>query len=232
MTDANAILKRLTDEGVRRVKLGITDIDGILRGKYVSLEKFTSALISGLGFCDVIFGWDIGDALYDNVKFTGWHTGYPDAHARIDCDTMRLIPWEPGTAFFLMDLMDGKGDPLAISPREVCRRVLNRARDGGYLLRLAAEYEFWFFRETPQSVREKAFRNLTPLSPGMFGYSVLRASQNSDLVLDLLEQLAAFSIPLEGLHTETGPGVYEAAIAVDEGIAAADKATLFKTAVK
>jgi glutamine synthetase len=81
-------------------------------------------------------------------------------------------------------------------------------------------------------VREKSFRGLTPLSPGMFGYSVLRASQNSELVIDLMQHLNAFGIPLEGFHTETGPGVYEAAIAVDTGLASADKGVLFKTAVK
>ncbi len=88
------------------------------------------------------------------------------------------------------------------------------------------------FRETPQTLREKHFRDLTPLSPGMYGYSVLRASQNAPIVLDLIDQLTAFDIPLDGFHTETGPGVYEAAIAVDKCVAAADKAALFKTAVK
>ena len=70
------------------VKLGVFDLDGILRGKYVSRDKFESAAQSGLGFCDVIFGWDSSDALYDNVRYTGWHTGYPDAHARIDLATI------------------------------------------------------------------------------------------------------------------------------------------------
>src|SRR5262249_34079109 len=59
-----------------------------------------------------------------------------------------------------------------------------------------------------------------------------RASQNSALVIDLMEGLNGFGVPLEGFHTETGPGVYEAAIAVEEGITAADRAALFKTAVK
>jgi glutamine synthetase len=232
MTTAADVLNRLSDAGVKRVKLGATDIDGVLRGKYISLDKFASVASSHLGFCDVIFGWDIGDALYDNVRYTGWHTGYPDARACVDLGTMRLIPWEPGTAFFLMDLQRKTGDPLPVSPRQVLARVLERARQMGYGVKLAAEYEFWMFKETPQSLREKAFRGLTPLSPGMFGYSVLRASQNSALVLDLIDQLAAFDVPLEGFHTETGPGVYEAAIAAEEGLAAADKATLFKTAVK
>lgn len=231
MSDAAAIVDKLAQEGIHRIKLGVTDIDGILRGKYISFDKFKSSY-AGLGFCDVIFGWDIGDVLYDNSSFTGWHTGYPDAQAKVDLSTLRKIPWEPGTAFLLMDLFAKDGAPLSLSPRQVFRNVLAQASDRGYTAHFAAEYEFWMFRETPQSLREKSFRDLTTLSPGMFGYSVLRASQNAPLVLDLIDQLEAFDVPLEGFHTETGPGVYEAAICVDKGLAAADKAALFKTAVK
>ena len=228
-----ASLQGLFDEHhIRRVKLGAFDIDATLRGKYISLEKFWSAAETGLGFCDVIFGWDIGDVLYDNVKYTGWHTGYPDAHCRIDLSTFRMAPWEPGTAFFLLDFYDPQGQPLGIAPRQVFQRVLERAADRGYTAHFSAEYEFFIFRETPQSLRDKHFGGLTPLTPGMFGYSVLRASANAELVLDILEALAAFDVPLEGFHTETGPGVYEAAIAVDAGLVAADRAALFKTAVK
>lgn len=232
MTETEDVLEKLANTGVRRVKLAATDMDGVLRGKYISFEKFASAAASHLGFCDVIFGWDIGDVLYDNARYTGWHTGYPDAITRIDLSTMRLIPWEPGTALFLIDFYREDGSGLSISPRQVLERVLDRARTQGFGVKLAAEYEFWFFRETPQTLREKNFRGLTPLSPGMFGYSVLRASQNASLVLDIMDQLAAFNLALEGFHTETGPGVYEAAIAADKGVAAADKAALFKTAVK
>src|SRR5436189_216112 len=114
--------------------------------------------------------------------------------------------------------------------RQVLQRVIGKA--GQYRACFSAEYEFFCFRETPHSLREKNYRKLTPLSPGSFGYSVLRASENSELALQLFDQLAAFGIPIEGFHTETGPGVYEAAIAVDEALAAADKAALFKTAVK
>jgi glutamine synthetase len=224
--------KLLEQHHIQRVKLGVFDIDGTLRGKYVSMEKFLSAAEGGLGFCDVVFGWDVGDVLYDNAKITGWHTGYPDATCRIALDTFRLIPWEPGTAFFLMDFAGADGQPLPVAPRQVLQRVVARAESLGYTPFFSAEYEFFFFRETPESLRAKNFRNLTPLTPGMFGYSVLRASANSELVLQLLDQLSGFNCALEGFHTETGPGVYEAAIGADLAIAAADKAALFKTAVK
>ena len=220
-------IRELFDKNqVQRVKLGAFDIDCTLRGKYISLEKFWSAAESGSAFCDVIFGWDIGDVLYDNAKVTGWHTGFPDATTRIDLDTFRLIPWEPGTAFFLMDFVN----VADVSPRQVLQRVIGQARQ--YRACFSAEYEFFCFRETPQSLREKSYRHLTPLSPGSFGYSVLRASENSELALQLFDQLTAFGIPIEGFHTETGPGVYEAAIMVDEALAAADNAALFKTAAK
>ena len=165
----------LEKHNIKRVKLGAFDTDCTLRGKYISTEKFLSAAQSGLSFCDVIFGWDIGDVLYDNAKFTGWHTGYPDASCRVALDTFRLIPWEPGTAFFLMNFVGRDGEPLPIAPRQVLERVVKRAGELGYTPFFSAEYEFFFFRETPESLRAKNFRNLTPLTPGMFGYSVLRA---------------------------------------------------------
>ena len=212
--------------GIRKVKLGGFDIDGILRGKYVSLEKFWGVAEGGLGFCDVIFGWDSGDQLYDNAQVTGWHSGYPDAHATVDLSTYRRIPWEENTAAFLLDF------EVPASPRQLLMAVEAKARSMGFTLKCASEYEFFMFKETPQSVREKGYANLTPLSPGMFGYSWLRASENAPLVHALQDGLNAFDIEIEGFHTETGPGVYEAALKYDSLIRAADKAALFKTAAK
>src|SRR2546427_6736815 len=89
------IKQALGKHKIEKVKLGGFDVDGVLRGKYISLEKFFSAVELGLGFCDVIFGWDSSDVLYDNVSLTGWHTGYPDALARIDLSTFRPLTWSP-----------------------------------------------------------------------------------------------------------------------------------------
>src|SRR5205823_4624297 len=72
------VLKKwFAEKGVTKAKLGGVDVDGVWRGKYVSLDKFYSAAKGGLGFCDVVFGWDLADELYDNSQVTGWHTGYP-----------------------------------------------------------------------------------------------------------------------------------------------------------
>lgn len=226
------IRQQFVEQNVQRVKVGGFDVDGILRGKYISLEKFWSAIEGGLGFCDVIFGWDSGDQLYDRARVTGWHTGYPDTPAVIDLDTLRMIPWEPGTAAFLLDFQDARGAPLEVSPRQLLKRVVERARGLGYAATMAVEYEFFIYEGTPWGVKEAGYREARPLSPGMFGYSWLRTSQSSDLVHAIVDALQAFDVPIEGFHTETGPGVFEAAIRYDDALRAADKAALFKTAVK
>jgi len=226
VADAQRIVE---ERKLDRVKVGVFDIDGILRGKYMSKEKFLSALESGFGFCDVVLGWDSNDQLYDNVQYTGWHTAYPDAPVRILPDTCREIPWEPNTLFFLCEF-DAQAE--AICPRALLRRVLARADAMGFKVFSAAEFEFFLFEETPQSVREKGYRNLRSLTPGFFGYSVLRNSVHAEFYHELMDVCRQMDFPLESFHTETGAGVLEGAIAVDEALASADKAALFKTFTK
>jgi len=66
----------------------------------------------------------------------------------------------------------------------------------------------------------------------MFGYSLLRANAHRPFFEALFNDMAAFGVPIEGLHTETGPGVYEAAILFSEALEQADRAVLFKTGAK
>ena len=215
-----------------KVKVAICDIDGILRGKYISREKFLSAKEKGFGFCNVVFGWDSADVCYDNSKYTGWHAGYPDAEARIDLESERLIPWENNTPFYLADFQDAEGAPLAVCPRNLLKKSIENLKELGFEAKVGFEFEWFNFSEDSDSINEKNFSGMVPITPGMFGYSLIRASQRNEYFHDLFDGLSAFGIPLEGLHTETGPGVYEAAISWSRPLEAADRATLFKTAVK
>jgi glutamine synthetase len=230
--DARELREAFETRRIRRVKLGGFDIDGVLRGKYVSLDKFWSAVEKGFGFCDVIFGWDVADQLYDNAELTGWHTGYPDTLARVDLDTFRVLPSEPETAHLLVDFWETPDRPHPACPRNLLKAIVARAGVAGWRPRMALEYEFWIFRESPESLRAKHYRDLEPLSPGMFGYSWVREGQQHELLEDVLNEMTAYGIEIEGLHTETGPGVYEAAIRYADALAAADQAALCKTTLK
>lgn len=224
--DARAIVM---ERDIRHIKLAVTDIDGIMRGKYISRDKFLSALEGSIGFCDVIFGWDSDDQLYDNTRFTGWHTAYPDAEFELIPDSCRDVPFEDDVLFFLGRFI---GPAAEVCPRSLLTRVLNRAEGMGFAVTSAYEFEFFLFEETPDSVREKGYQKLKPLTPGNFGYSLLRSSVYNEFYHQLFETCDELGIELEGLHTETGPGVLEAAIKYDEALRAADNATLFKTFTK
>jgi len=224
--DARAIVE---ERGLAHVKVGVFDNDGVLRGKYMAREKFFSALDKGFGFCDVVLGWDSNDQLYDNTKYTGWHTAYPDAPVRVLPSSCRELPLEGNALFFLGEFAEGAE---TVCPRAVLRRVLARAAGLGFDVSAAAEFEFFMFRETPDSVREKGYRGLQTLTPGYFGYSVLRSSVHSEFYHALLKLCEDMRFPLEGLHTETGPGVLEAAIQYTDALEAADRGALFKTFTK
>ncbi len=229
--ERSELLKTIESSKLLRIGFAIVDIDGVLRGKIISKNKLLKCLEDNIGFCNVVFGWDMNDAPYDNTKLSGWHTGYPDGRATIDLNTFRQIPWDDKMPFFLGDFSQ---DPTLspICPRTLLKKIRQECIDLGFQPQFGAEYEWFTFQETPDTLAEKNHSKPTPLTPGMFGYSVIRASQNQQYFNALFDLLHAFRIPVEGLHTETGDGVYEGAIEYSDVLQAADHAALFKTSVK
>ena len=220
MTDLNIktaedLANYVRQKALDYVKVGVFDVDGVMRGKYMCREKFLSSLEKGFGFCDVVLGWDSNDQLYDNVTVTGWHTAYPDAAVRLLPRRPALLPFENDLPLVLSEFA-GKNEDVC--PRGTLRRVLKRAKDMGYDVLSAVEFEFFLFDETPHSVREKRYRELRNITPGFYGYSMLRSTVHAEFYHELLDTCRAMDMELEGLHTETGPGVLEAAIKVDDAL--------------
>lgn len=218
-------IQYISENNIKFIKIAIFDLHGILRGKVLSREKFFKCLESGMGFCDVIIGLDVDDQLVDNMSYTGWHTAYPDATIRIIPESMRILPWEPNSAFFLCEF--APKDEI-VCPRAQLRKIHQKAKDMGFEVFCSMEFEFSVFQETPESLQEKSFHNLIPVTPGNFGYSALRSCQTHDIYEDLLTQLTECDIDIECLHTEIGPGVLEAAIHYNTIDKSADNAGLFK----
>jgi glutamine synthetase len=232
----HAAIAAVRQSSVPKVKVAVADIDGVLRGKYLHRDKFLGAAepypSGGFGFCDVVLGWDMMDTCYDNTAATGWQHGYPDALARLDFTTARYVPWDANVPFFLGEFVNADGTPHPLCPRQTLKKVLKRAEKMGFQVMTGMEFEWYNFLETPQSWADKKGVGATPLTPGMFGYSLLRANQNREFFNAIMDDMLAFKVPIEGLHTETGPGVFEAAIGFSEALEQADRAVLFKTGAK
>ncbi|KAF8634077.1 hypothetical protein AX15_001079 [Amanita polypyramis BW_CC] len=222
-------------EGDVKVKVAGIDVDGVLRGKYMSRDKFISAASSdGFGFCSVIFGWDIHDTVYSKeLLISNRANGYRDVIASIDLSTYRRIPWEENVPFFLVSFLDpDTRKPLTADPRGILRIVIERATSYGLDCFAGIEYEYFNFNETPQALAAKGFRDLQPLTPGMHGYSLLRPQLNQEYFQGIFNESLKFGIAIEGHHTETGPGVFETALAYTSAMRMADNAILFKFATK
>lgn len=229
VTTVEELSRALDEHGIKRFKMAAFDVDGVMRGKYVERSKFIASAEKGFGFCNVVLGWDSGDALVDGLKVAGWHNGYEDAPVGLDLGTLRRVPFEPDTALLLGSFTGPYAD---VCPRTALQRVAQRARDLGFEALGSLEYEFFVFDETPDSVRAKGYRDLKPMTPGMFGYSMLRSGVHAELYHELLDTMEALRCPIEGLHTETGPGVLEAALRYAPVVEAADRGALFKTFTK
>jgi glutamine synthetase len=226
---AETVRSALSDGDVSHVMLGVVDLDGTLRAKHVSVEKVREALDGDGRFCDVVLGFDSNDDVYENTRITGWHTGFPDVPVRVAPETWRPLVGHRRSYLLLADY---GGRLEGICPRRTLRRVLERARDMGFGVSAAFEYEFMLLEETPHTVRDKDYRGLRPITPGAFAYSALRSSVWRELYDEIIATCEEIRAPLEALHAESGPGAMEAAIKVDDALEAADRAIVFKTFVK
>ncbi|GAA5844340.1 hypothetical protein JCM11251_001722 [Rhodosporidiobolus azoricus] len=220
-----------------KVQVAGVDVDGILRGKIMEKSKFMSAAKDGFGYCSVIFGWDMHDSTYSReLSISNLANGYRDLLARIDLDTYRRTPAtasSPSLPFFLVTFLDpDTNEPLFACPRARLQTAVKGLGELGLEAMAGAEYEYFQFRENPDSLYKKDFHNLEPLTKGMHGYSLLRPAANSEYFHAIYDRCAAFGIPIEGHHTETGPGVFESALAYQPVLRMADNATLFKYTAK
>ena len=190
-------------------------------------------MLNGGGtLASAVFGWDIADELYDNVTFTGFHTGYPDVGLALDASTARQLPWDDNRWLILGEHTKTDGSPLPICPRQVLKKVVNDATQLGFNAQVGMEYEWFVLKETELSVRAKNFQNLETATQGLTNYSPFRIDGQHGFVRDLFDYLPKMGIPLEALHTEAGPGNFEAAIRYGDALQSADRAILFKEAVR
>lgn len=229
------------------VKVAGVDVDGILRGKLMSKNKFLSIAKTGFGFCSVVFGWDMHDMTYfRELKISNQENGYRDLIAVPDLSSFRRIPWENNVPFFLVSFQDpDTNEPLSACPRSLLQKQLGKIEAQGYGAMAGAEYEFYQFR-TPTPTDGTSTTNpstaaylaahpphsLPSLTEGMFGYSLTRPVHNKDYFYDIFNTCAQFDCNIEGWHTESGPGVFEAALEFGEIKQMADRAALFKYVVK
>lgn len=224
----------IAKEKIDTIKLGGVDIDGIYRGKRIPVKEFLgSAWEKGVSFCDVLFGWDIQNQIYEiPLKFTGWDTGFGDIVAIPDLNTFRVVPGQQSTASVICDYYTEHGEPLSIAPRNVLKNVIAKARDLGYTPFSASELEFYLFNETIKTMESKGYSNPEYILPGIHCYNLYRSTSVEYIIGEIRRRMDEYNIELEACNTEYGPSQFEVNLKYTEALEQADRHVLYKNFVK
>lgn len=227
-------LQGFVDEhSITTFKIGAVDIDGLWRGKRIATRYFLESVATkGTNICNILFGWDMQDALIPNLSYTGWQTGYPDVTLKPDLSTLALVPWEPGTASIICDIFEVDGTPLALAPRTLLRRLVEQSEAAGFVPQCGYELEFYLLKGTPTDLASANYSPLEPFTRGNHTYSVHRDTASEYILGDIRGQLAEYGIYIEASNSEHGPGQFEVNMRYCDALDAADRAMLLKHSVK
>jgi glutamine synthetase len=221
----------LEERDAEHVTIAMTDMQGLLRGKYVSRNKLLSVLDNDWGLAPVTLALDPDDVIMEAPGIADGSDGFADGTGRLLPATCREIPWEAPQRNLLF-LAEYSDKTEAICPRAVYRRIEQKARDMGFQPYHALEYEFTLFEETALSAFEKGYRDLKLATPFKTYLVLQRQAVWAEFYADLLDTFSQMDIPLESAHEEMGPGFMEATMAPQVGVTAADYASIFKTYAK
>lgn len=212
---------RLTEDGIHTLEAGFGDLQGTLRGKRFPAAQARHLATEGFATCRAVLGWDIQCGIFP-LDLASFENGYPDLVARPVWETLRPVPWRSGYGLVLSDVFESDGTtPLAESPRWVLKAVLARARKLGFEVRVGVELEFYLLGTDRK-----------PCYEGVQAYSLGKGSEVEPVLAEIREKVAAFGIEVEASHTEYGPAQFEVNLAYGEALETADRALLFKYAVK
>ncbi len=220
------------DGTIETIVVAGIDLQGRLYGKRFCADAFIDGFEGGTNTCTCNFGWDMDLELIPGLEFTGWHTGYHDMKAVPDFNTLRMMPWHEKTAIVLCDTCDEENNPVSIAPRTILRRQAEKAEKMGFKAFMAAEFEFFLFRETLQSIKEKGYKNLEPTSRCYTDYSVFHASMDEWILGPIRKHLNDMGLEVESTKGEWGHGQEELAIRYTDALEMGDRHTLVKQAIK
>jgi glutamine synthetase len=218
---------------VDTVVVAFPDLQGRPAGKRVTGAFFVEHVLHhGIEVCDYLLACDVDMTPLPGYRFTTWDTGYGDLHAVIDPQTVRALPWLPGSVLVLCDLLTMDGDPVEVSPRRVLRRQLERAAAHGLEIKCATELEFYLFRDSFAEAADKRWSGLVPHTDTIEDYQLLQTSREEYVIGRIRNQMVEAGIPIEFSKGEAGAGQHEINITYAGALEVADRHLVFKNGVK
>lgn len=214
------------------VLVGMVDMQGRLVGKRVTGQFFLDSVVHEMHVCDYLLTVDMEMEPIPGFSFASWDQGYGDLAVRPDLDTLRRIPWLPGTALVLGDAVDHSGDEISVSPRTVLKRQIARLRKLGFEARIGSELEFYAFDDSFEEARRKGYRKLQATGWYIEDYHLFQTTKIEPLIRAIRNGMEEAGVPVEFSKGEWGPGQCEINLRYAEALEMADRHAIYKNGVK
>ena len=215
------------------VIVAMVDMAGQLIGKRFQVEYFLDSAQEGTHGCNYLLANDIEMELVPGYAAASWTKGYGDFVLKPDLSTFRRIPWLPGTALVIADVLDHHGEAdVPHSPRGLLKRQLGRLAARGMKAFFASELEFYLFDESYEAINAKAYRD--PKTAGYYieDYHIFQTSKEEPVMRAIRTGLQGAGIPIENSKGEWGPGQEEINVRYAEALEMADRHALIKNGIK
>jgi glutamine synthetase len=220
-------------ESIDTVLLALTDMQGRLQGKRLTATHFLDNVLEhGAEACNYLLAVDVEMNTVDGYAMSSWERGYGDFEMKPDLETLRLTPWNEGTALCLADLHWGDGTPVIASPRQILRKQLERLAERGLEAFAGTELEFIVFRDTYEEAAEKGYQGLKPANLYNNDYSVLGGSRVEPLLRRIRKQMGEAGLAVESSKGECNDGQHEINFHYGPALRIADEHSIYKTGAK
>lgn len=216
MKTREEILQMVENEDVEFIRLQFTDMFGTLKNVAVTATQL-QYMKDNRYLID-------GSCMYGELR-----TGEEDMYLCPDLDTFVILPWRPQqgkVARLLCDVCRADGTPLAVSPREILKKTIEKVEKEGYTFQIDPECEFFLFHTedngNPTTVthEQAGYLDISPLDLG--------ENARRDMVLTLEDM----GMEVESSHHEAAPAQHEIDFRYGEIRKIADCITTFKMAVR
>jgi len=227
-------LRDLVRKGeIDTVVVALTDMQGRLQGKRFHARFFLDEVLAhGTEACAYLLAVDTEMNTVDGYELASWETGYGDFMLVPDLATLRVVPWQPGTALVLADVAQLGGGPVRVSPRQVLRAQLARAAALGWTALAGTELEFVVFEGSYEQAWDRGYAQLVPANRYNADYSVLGTGRIEPLLRDIRNSMADAGLYVESAKGECNLGQHEIAFRYADALTTADQHSIYKTGAK
>jgi glutamine synthetase len=215
------------------VLLAMTDMQGRLQGKRLTAAHFLDEVVEhDAEGCNYLLAVDVEMNTVEGYAMSSWEHGYGDFVFKPDMDTLRLVPWQEGTALVTCDLVWEDGSPVVASPRQILKRQLERLSERGLEAWVGTELEFLVFRDTYEEAWRKGYRDLEPANYYNVDYSLMGTARIEPLLRRIRNSMANAGLAVENAKGECNFGQHEINFKYDRALTTADGHSIYKNGAK